>query len=61
MLKLPKRGGDGENQRERGGGGEREEKTGSILARGKSGVGFSTASKSCPDDQCRKRFDFLIA
>ena len=35
--------------------------TSSILARSKSGVGFSTASKSCPDDQCRNRFDFLIA
>ena len=43
------------------GSGEREEKTGSILAWGKSGVGFSTASKSCPDDQCGNRFDFLIA
>ena len=35
--------------------------TGSILACGKSGVGFSTASKSCPEDQCRNRFDFLFA
>ena len=34
--------------------------TGSISAWGKSGLGFTTASKSCPEDQCRNRFDFLI-
>ena len=30
--------------------------TSSILAWGKSGVDFSTASKSCPDDQFRNRW-----
>ena len=87
MLKLPRRGGTGASQRERGGGGKREEKitsaqskhglwnwnlhnllvrkkkrigTSSILARGKNGVGFSTASKSCPDASVEMALTFLL-
>ena len=88
ILKLPKRGGNGASQRERGGSGKREEKitsaqskhglsdwtlqniiyssgkkrfgTSSILAWRKSGVSFSTASKSCPEASVEIALTFLL-
>ena len=87
MLKLPRRGGTGASQRERGEGGKREEKitsaqskhglwnwnlhnllvrkkkrigTSSILAWGKNGEGFSTASKSFPDASVEMVLSFLL-